>query len=320
MFRRLLFAVLILTFASAPTFAGMITMTGTGVTRANGNASYNLAPIMSFDAAVAASLPPNTIANSVTLDSLLTGEGLLGGPAPGAHFSGATTMLPAGMGISAVSGQPALNSGMPNSTAVFVDLQGSMAGTSNLYYLGAPGEGNTEPNRIQFKGIDVGTNADNMRILRPVSFDSMGRAIEVQPGERGVLEAGAFRFSLDPSLNVYGMKISFIDTETNAALNTGVFNIKVNGAAVPQVFHVPAGGNDNEYFVGFFANQPLTSFDIRLGWINGNQDGGDGVLVDLTKIELMTIPEPATLLPFALALFAAAHRRAPRFPRDRRPT
>ncbi len=306
--RAAIIAALLIVLICGPSFAASLTLTGSGVIRPNGSAAYNLAPMLSFDAAVDASLPVNTNAVRVTLDSLISGEGLLGGPAPGAHFTGAAVALPSGMSLTAVSGQPALNSGLANSTAVFVDLQGDVAGTHNLYYLGAPGEGNSEANRVEFKPTDVGTNADDIRVLRPVSFDNQGKAIEVRPGERGVLEAGAFRFMLDPSMNVFGMKITFIDTEANAALNTGIFNIMVNGSSVPQVFHVPTGANDNEYFVGFLADEPITSFDVRLGWINGSRDGGDGVLLDMSHIELITVPEPGSICLLASGLLVIARQ------------
>ncbi|MBN2563703.1 MAG: hypothetical protein JXQ75_22525 [Phycisphaerae bacterium] len=266
-----------------------------GLIRANGQAPRDFTAVEEFDAAVDAVVPFGFQAVSTPLSDLISGEGLLGGPAAGAFFLGDTAGLPSGMWFSGVDGDAPINSGLPGSTAVFADLQGSVAGTPNIYYLGDPAYGATEANRVQFAATDIGTNADNMMVLRPVSFDDDGEAIEVTANEKGVLEAGSFRLHFDASLGVYGMKLTFIDTESDAGGVTGVFNIDVAEQRVADTFAVPAGQNDNECFVGFFGSDPITSFDVHLGKINGSQTGGDGVLLDLSRIELIQVPEPGGL-------------------------
>ena len=155
-------------------------------------------------------------------------EGLLGGPAAGAYYQGPIVELPPGLTLSAAEGYPPLNSGLAGSTAVFADLQGELAGTSNLYYLGDPAYGSSERNRIQFAPTDVGTNAEDILVLRPVSFNYAGEAIEVRPNEKGVLEAGSMRFGFDPAgPNVYGFAMIFIDTETDGT--TRIYNITAGG-------------------------------------------------------------------------------------------
>lgn len=297
---------------TAQALAESIILSRTGVIRTSGQSPRNLALVHEFDALAAALMPPGAMPRHATLAELITSEGLVGGPAAGAFFQGAVAGLPAGIFFTSVAGDAPLNSGLAGSTALFADMQGQTLGTSNLYHLGSPAEGSSENNRVQFAPTDVGTNGDNMMVLRPVSFDGAGRAIEVQPGERGVLEAGRFTMHLDPSLQIVGVKITFIDTESAAAANTRITNIRLDGWQTAGQYAIPSGANDNEYFVGFLADEIVTSFDIHLGHINSAQTGGDGVVLDMALIEFIAIPEPGTLVLLAGGCAAAFGRRRSR--------
>ncbi len=308
--RFIVSAALVCALAATTTVpAATFVFSATGLVRANGGAVRDFTVVQGFDSAVSSSLAAGHLVVQTSLADLLSGEGLLGGPAAGTFFQGDIATLPSGISFSAASGDPSLNSGLAGSTALFADLQGSVAGTANLYYLGDPVAGATDPNRVQFSATDVGTNADNMMVLRPVSFDSNGEAIEVRSNEKGVLEAGRFTMNLDASLGIRGVKITFIDTEGAASATTGISNIYLDGNLMAETYNIPAGGNDNEYFVGFLGSRPITSFDVDLGSINGSQTGGDGVLLDAAMIEFITIPEPGTLVLLSGGLALCGRRR-----------
>jgi len=270
----------------------------TALVRPCGEAERQTGAIDEFFATVDSYTPQGQTLRITRLSDVVDEEGLLGGPAAGAYYQGPIVELPPGLTLSAAEGHPPLNSGLAGSTAVFADLQGELAGTSNLYYLGDPAYGSSERNRIQFAPTDVGTNAEDILVLRPVSFNYAGEAIEVRPNEKGVLEAGSMRFGFDPAgPNVYGFAMIFIDTETDGT--TRIYNITAGGQTLPASYVVPAGADDNEYFVGFLSDTPLDFFDVSLGSINFWQTGGDGVLIDAQSVCFITgdepfIPEPAT--------------------------
>lgn len=289
-------------------YASDIDVVGGALIRANSLLIPDMTGVTTFNGAVQAAVPMGMVPTFTPLGSLVTGEGLIGGAPAGTLAFGSSVAAPAGITFSAASGSPALNSGLPGSTALYVDKVGSPGGTNNLYYLGPIAEGAVDSNRVQFTA--TGATTVPQTLLRPVSFDTGGQAIQTSGGEKGGLSAGKFKLSFASSLNVHGIKVVFTDTEINAAPSTGLSNIVLNGNLTGDVFGVPAGGNGNDYFLGFYSHLPLTSVEISLGWINSTMTGGDAVLMDFAKIELIqVVPEPGTFLLVAVGAALGVVRR-----------